>query len=83
MAETPKLDAHHQATVKRIFTHPSGHNIEWHDHLPLGPGRHFARPGDRSGPVGPGRRGRPTGPAYSCEHCGLVQPSIGSATVLA
>jgi hypothetical protein len=35
MAETPKLDAHHQATVQRIFSHPSGHNIEWHDVLSL------------------------------------------------
>ncbi len=35
MAETPKLDAHHQATVQRILAHPVSHNIEWHDVLSL------------------------------------------------
>jgi thiamine biosynthesis lipoprotein ApbE len=35
MAETPNLDGHHQATVQRIFSHPAGHNIEWHDVLSL------------------------------------------------
>jgi hypothetical protein len=35
MAGTPKLDAHHRATVQRILDHPSGHNIEWHDVLSL------------------------------------------------
>ncbi len=35
MAETPKLDAHHQATVQRILGHPVSHNIEWHDVLSL------------------------------------------------
>jgi hypothetical protein len=35
MAETPKLDAHHQATVQKILAHPVSHNIEWHDVLSL------------------------------------------------
>jgi len=35
MAETPKLDAHHRATVQRILSHPTSHNIEWHDVLSL------------------------------------------------
>lgn len=35
MAETPKLDAHHRATVQKIFSHPTSHNIEWHDVLSL------------------------------------------------
>jgi len=35
MAETPKLDAHHRATVQRILSHPVSHNIEWHDVLSL------------------------------------------------
>jgi len=35
MAETPKLDTHHRATVERIFGHPTSHNIEWHDVLSL------------------------------------------------
>ena len=35
MAETPKLDAHHQATAQRILAHPVSHNIEWHDVLSL------------------------------------------------
>jgi hypothetical protein len=30
-----KLDAHHRATVAKIFRHPAGHNIEWHDVLSL------------------------------------------------
>ncbi len=29
------LDAHHRATVERIFRHPAGHNIEWHDVISL------------------------------------------------
>ncbi|MGC8472546.1 MAG: hypothetical protein ACP5PM_09690 [Acidimicrobiales bacterium] len=29
------LDAHHQATVEKIFAHPAGHNIQWHDVLSL------------------------------------------------
>lgn len=35
MAETPKLDAHHRATVERILSHPTSHNIEWHDVVSL------------------------------------------------
>jgi hypothetical protein len=35
MADGMKLDAHHAATVERIFRHPVGHNIEWHDVLSL------------------------------------------------
>jgi hypothetical protein len=35
MAETPKLDAHHRATVQRILSHPTSHNIEWHDVVSL------------------------------------------------
>jgi len=35
MAETPKLDTHHRATVERMFGHPTSHNIEWHDVLSL------------------------------------------------
>jgi hypothetical protein len=35
MAEGRKLDAHHRATVERIFRHPVSHNIEWHDVLSL------------------------------------------------
>jgi len=31
MSESPKLDAHHRLTVEKIFRHPAGHNIEWHD----------------------------------------------------
>jgi hypothetical protein len=30
-----KLDAHHRATVAKIFRHPVSHNIEWHDVLSL------------------------------------------------
>jgi hypothetical protein len=35
MAEGTKRDAHHQATVDKIFGHPVGHNIQWHDVLSL------------------------------------------------
>jgi hypothetical protein len=35
MAGTPKLDAHHRATVQRILSHPTSHNIEWHDVVSL------------------------------------------------
>ncbi len=35
MAETPKLDSHHQATVQKILSHPTSHNIEWHDVISL------------------------------------------------
>ena len=30
-----KLDAHHRATVERILSHPTSHNIEWHDVVSL------------------------------------------------
>ena len=30
-----KLDAHHRATVEKIFRHPASHNIEWHDIVSL------------------------------------------------
>jgi len=26
-----KLDHHHRHTVERVFAHPIGHNIQWHD----------------------------------------------------
>lgn len=29
------LDAHHRATVNKLFNHPVGHNIQWHDVLSL------------------------------------------------
>jgi hypothetical protein len=35
MTEGPELDAHHRATVVKIFNHPVGHNIQWHDVLSL------------------------------------------------
>jgi hypothetical protein len=35
MAEDLELDAHHRATVAKIFNHPVGHNIQWHDVLSL------------------------------------------------
>jgi hypothetical protein len=35
MAEGNQLDAHHQATVAKIFGHPVSHNIQWHDVLSL------------------------------------------------
>ena len=35
MSEAVNLDVHHRATVKKIFRHPAGHNIEWHDVLSL------------------------------------------------
>jgi hypothetical protein len=35
MAEGPNLDGHHRATVEKIFQHPAGHNIQWHDVLSL------------------------------------------------
>ena len=34
-AEQSHLDGHHRATVEKIFQHPAGHNIEWHDVLSL------------------------------------------------
>jgi hypothetical protein len=35
VAEGTKLDGHHRATVEKIFNHPVGHNIQWHDVLSL------------------------------------------------
>lgn len=35
MAEGVNLDAHHRATLEKIFNHPVGHNIQWHDVLSL------------------------------------------------
>jgi hypothetical protein len=29
------LDSHHRATLEKIFQHPAGHNIEWHDVVSL------------------------------------------------
>jgi hypothetical protein len=35
MADESGLDAHHRATVEKIFNHPVSHNIQWHDVLSL------------------------------------------------
>ncbi|MGA2520144.1 MAG: type II toxin-antitoxin system HicA family toxin [Acidimicrobiales bacterium] len=35
MTDGEGLDAHHRATVEKIFNHPVGHNIQWHDVLSL------------------------------------------------
>jgi len=35
MAKSNELDAHHRATVEKIFNHPVSHNIQWHDVLSL------------------------------------------------
>ncbi len=35
MSEDIKLNAHHRATVEKIFQHPVSHNIQWHDVLSL------------------------------------------------
>jgi hypothetical protein len=35
MPEEVKLNAHHRATVEKIFQHPVSHNIQWHDVLSL------------------------------------------------
>jgi hypothetical protein len=35
MAEERELDGHHRATVEKIFRHPIGHNIQWHDIVSL------------------------------------------------
>ncbi len=35
MADEIHLDGHHRATVEKIFQHPAGHNIQWHDVLSL------------------------------------------------
>ena len=53
MPEGLELDGRHRATVEKIFNHPIGHNVQWHDVLSLlqsvaavTEGR--ARPGTRS-----------------------------------
>ena len=35
MVEGIELGGHHRGTVERIFSHPVGHNIQWHDVLSL------------------------------------------------
>ena len=35
MTDSTKLDGHHRKTVDRLFTHPTSHNIQWHDVLSL------------------------------------------------
>jgi hypothetical protein len=35
MDDKRKLDGRHRATVEKIFRHPGGHNIQWHDVLSL------------------------------------------------
>lgn len=35
MTEGLQLDAHHRATVEKLFNHPVGHNVQWHDVLSL------------------------------------------------
>ena len=35
MDEAIKLDGHHRVTVEKLFQHPVGHNIQWHDVLSL------------------------------------------------
>ncbi|HLN42047.1 MAG TPA: hypothetical protein VK215_06320 [Acidimicrobiales bacterium] len=35
MGNDKELDAHHRATVEKIFSHPVSHNIQWHDVLSL------------------------------------------------
>ena len=35
MAEGIELDAHHRVTVGKLFNHPVGQNIQWHDILSL------------------------------------------------
>ena len=35
MTDGIKLDAHHRKTVEKIFSHPTSHNIQWHDVLSL------------------------------------------------
>ncbi len=35
MAPGIELDGHHRATVEKIFRHPAGHNIQWHDVVSL------------------------------------------------
>ncbi len=35
MTDGIKLDSHHRKTVEKLFTHPTSHNIQWHDVLSL------------------------------------------------
>jgi hypothetical protein len=35
MTDGIKLDAHHRKTIEKLFTHPTSHNIQWHDVLSL------------------------------------------------
>jgi hypothetical protein len=35
MSELQHLDSHQRDTLLRVFQHPTGHNIEWHDLLTL------------------------------------------------
>jgi len=35
VAEETKLDGHHRVTLEKLFQHPVGHNIQWHDVLSL------------------------------------------------
>jgi len=35
MTDEIKLDAHHRKTVEKLFSHPTSHNIQWHDVLSL------------------------------------------------
>ena len=35
MTDGPKLDSHHRKTVERIFTHPTSHDVQWHDVVSL------------------------------------------------
>ncbi len=35
MPKIAQLAAHHRATVEKIFAHPAGHSIQWHDVLSL------------------------------------------------
>lgn len=35
MEKHTKIDGRHRATVEKIFRHPVGHNIQWHDVLSL------------------------------------------------
>jgi hypothetical protein len=35
MASDLDLDTHHRATVEKIFRHPVGHNVQWHDIVSL------------------------------------------------
>ena len=35
MTEGKEVDGRHRSTVEKIFNHPLGHNIQWHDVLSL------------------------------------------------